>query len=1257
MAPRGPPTLSSTTASTTTPPFPPLTRQQHSHLQSILDHCTPTDHSWAHLSRARSRAHLTPHPERVRDRDGDDDLYPLLLQLTLQPGVTWIDKWRAALDSLVTQHHRTRPSDGLDLVRHKLSSLNLASSSSSPSPALPPPRRPPSTPALNHPTPSTASHPQPQPRPRPRSTPPTSRPSPPDPVSSSSTPVARPLLVRAEPGYSSSDDYVGVPRASTAGPRVGAGGGAAGESAVKEGALARAAAERSRARRRARDGEEHEHAQAPPRPRPGGKATPTPTPHTTAAPADSSAARHPLLARRLAELSTSAPPPTAPSAPPHRAPSPAPSSPSASSLPFLISGQFSPPEAHALALSFDRLRTLGGAWDTWRGLYGFLRGREKELGERRGTWMKRCVLGEWQARVGRLREAEARADAWAGAPERGKARKRDALRAWRARLGERMQERRDERRRAEREEREAQLRGARDEVVRRRNRRVGKQVVEHWYTLTLTRRAATQHTSHLLRTAFSTWHLRLCSLRTHRATLQSAAAERWATSERGRAHAALRRWGRKAALRRAERAVVRRRERGAREQAWDVWRDRAAERAYVRELERTAEGKWEETVARRAWGRWSARKAHVDSLTALSSRHSHTLALSRTRAALTHWRLHTRLSLSLRASSLLTRARALDVWLDRAERVWVDLGGRAQAVLDARDGRAVRATWGGWRTALARRRAAETTAAEMDQRAVLARTLTRWRAAARAQEVERRKADVVRAFMAQRAAWRVWFERAWEVKRARWVEEKRRERRGEALRFWIAQTRQKQHDRALVAQVQERSSQRLLASTLDKWKTRVILRRELEADAAELYERRVLQAGFKRWADQTVRAAERLVFADEHRALKLEELRDRSFHTWLSSARRSVSLKSRLGAFEAAHEARVREDAWGVWRERGLWRVERAFAEAREGRLRRAGMERWMARSKTLAATRFHTAHLLARAFTTWRAWTTPPELAAQAAQQRSERVRRWAVRWWNRKAAVRGELAELSLSRPFGPSPSSSTPSASVSARRSSLGLSRPSSPSAFSLGTPSPLDRAGVHRPRSAGPSSSTSPSASLSPSTAPTSFLASHAPSSTRRRPSLTAEYTAPSPPARSASRAGTESRTRSRSISSLRSVRTARSAPAGAYGGGAVDTDEDDEDDDEEEEEEDVPSPAFARLRALSTSTSFSGSPSPFASSGRRSTLSAAPSASAVREGKRAARSDGGSDLGGEGGRDVRGDYEALRRRLKEAAVRAKEGGGQ
>ncbi|GAA5842242.1 hypothetical protein JCM11251_006756 [Rhodosporidiobolus azoricus] len=1267
MAHTGTTSTSHSTASSLRP-FPVLSPTLLAQINNILTYVPPAAHSWADLKQAHKAAQRVQGNERgsgVSGGEEDNELYAVLLKLTHQHGTTWHARWANALASSGQSvpsrsderadrskeaerrpphrtHRARRPSDDLDFLKHKLAAVDLAQSSR----PSQPPRRTPSTPAAADP--SSSSRPRPPPA-RPKSTPPATTPRP-----------RRALLVAPGEhgqGYSSADEWVGVPRGrAAAGARL--------EKMVGR-------------KERVEEVTPHRSTR-----KDGTPKTSTPT----AAPPIS--ARHPLLERRLAELSLSQPHDL------HSSPSPAQTLPSSlrhaiehpasaavvaddalsspSSLPFLISGQYSPPEATALALNFSRLCTLGPVFDTWCAKTEWVKEREREVQGKRGEWEGRCALVSWRGRVERVREIERKADQYRGEKERersvGGKRKvtlRSALQLWREKRLEREREREEERRREEKREREGRLKEARDQVVELRRNGVLRRAMEHWYILLLHRRATRFRTHHLLHRSFSHLRTSFHSRRAHSAALTAAAEERWAENEAARARSAFGEWKRRADVRGREREWLRKRERGLKENVWEDWRDKLHQARYVRDLESAADKHYAVSLASASLETWERRKRRDDDLSSLAF--STSTASLRTRLSTTllpRWRLRTRLSLSLSSASTALLRHSLTRWIDRYEHTHSELAGRADAFVARRDAQLAVAALGAWADAAAHHARLVQTASTVSRRTTLSRTLAEWTSRSKREQVQGRKADVVRAFMLQRGAWRVWVERGAERRRERWKEGKKRERGREALLFWLQQTRQKQQDRLLVETVQARSNQRLLSSFLLRWRDRLILHREVEQAANEVYEGKVVQVGFRRWADQTVKAAERLVFADEHRALKLEEKLLRAFHHWRRLTSRSRTLKDRLASFLLAKEEMGKEEVFAVWRERFMRGREKEVRERRETTVKQDVVRTWMGKSKSLLAHRHYTSLLLSRSFTIWHSWTPPLELVTKAIERDRTSLAGGACKVWHVKAEANAAVRAAKRHGRFGSSPASSPAGAPYQPSSPSSSPSSSFPPPAANQATPTPaLSRARQTLTRASPSSSCASPPplpapessisassfsrsqsrslyhstmSSASPSTHVTTPSTSISPSAfdaqvSSRPRRLSEEYASLAslqPPLSS------RSRQRTYSISSQRSVKTSRSAPAGR--GGAVETD------DEQEDEHDEHTSARGIFSLSRPRASFSNpGPAP-----RRARTYGARSEDEELSG--AGRGDGGAER-----RDVRAEFASFQDRL--AAIRGRNKG--
>ncbi|GAA5920612.1 hypothetical protein JCM1841_001474 [Sporobolomyces salmonicolor] len=1189
-------------------PFPSLTPDQHAALSRIIAALPPSARTWAELR--QTKREVEGETEDEEDPAGDDT-YPLFLKLVFQEGVTWKEKWEGVHAQLREREGgRTegggtgRPragggGGGLELLKARMDQVTLSSTTTRRPPsspangaALPPPARPRSTPAAAS---SRQSHPP-------------------------STNTTREFLVRrTEAGHSSSDDFVGVP-------------------GLQALSLARRRKEREREERTApllvptptstARTEKRNSLPTPftttpvQQPRYG---TSTPAPPWQSTPSRSS--RHPLLDRRLAELGFASPavpatPLSLPSNPIQQPDSPAPAShrsflrpaPSQPSQLSQPSPLQNPTSRDATALLFRRLRLLSTHFDAWRSLFHFESQRTSELDARRSAWLARCSLRQWASRAAQVRQLREREAAWARTEEsRGRAVKGWAWRRWREGMMRKEDERKERQARERREVREGELRWARTEAVRRRNVGVLKRALERWRLATLESLAFRFRLRYLPLRPLLYWRSALSRRLAHRETLESVAEEVWAGSEEKRAVDALRVWKKKTSLRRAQRMVEERWEEGMKRGSWVAWVDKTRQASHVRQLSDLASQHDAQRLASRSLSYWRTRLSHVSALSSASASLQTDFSSRFLRRTLISWTLATRVSLHLHARSLSLARKSLAHWLSKLDHLQIELEGRALALTQRRDGQFLRVAFGAWRESTAHHSRLNAAAEAVSRRTLLTKAFGGWRKRREERQLESRKADVVRDFFGQRGAWRRWVDRSWERKRARWVDGRVRLRKREAMEFWIDRTQQRQNDRRLVQVVQTRIDQRILGDHLLAWKERIMLRRELEREAAILYEGRLVHSGFKRWAERTVEAAERLSQADRFRADKAEELRDATFQRWVQLARRSLTLKQRLATRLEQQQRATLENAFGTWRERRLRKMEVQIVEGREARNREEAFGVWKRSTKTLMALQSYKTNLLNRTLTCWRYWAPAQGLVQQAIDLDHRAVTGNAFEVWRIKAQARVALKALSgrlrgtqhspfsrLSPSFGlprpVSPSSALDGSprfgrSLNSFSSSLSLSSPSrdpSTAASSFYPPStsqiPLSSSPLDRP------SRRLSTASLSTQPLP------HPPA----RPRLSAEYSAPTPPPR---------RTRSRSVAS---VKSSRSAPAAA--GTRYRTD--DGEDDESEEWRDC-----ALVRS---------------------------------EGRPGGRDEDGDGDGGGGessARDVRKGYEALRARLRAAAASA------
>lgn len=186
-------------ASSLSEPFPLISAQQYASLECVVNSLPPGASSWAAFEDVFDSLNVD-----------QDELYPLCLKLTFERGLDWKDKWNNAKASLQergarfdqvegpaeghagSRHARRRSVGGLDVLKARLDQVTEIGIPIRQ--ASPPLNR---TPRVHRPE-------------RPRSTPPGSlahgraRPA-------ASAQPRREFLVSGGQGYSSSDDYVGVP--------------------------------------------------------------------------------------------------------------------------------------------------------------------------------------------------------------------------------------------------------------------------------------------------------------------------------------------------------------------------------------------------------------------------------------------------------------------------------------------------------------------------------------------------------------------------------------------------------------------------------------------------------------------------------------------------------------------------------------------------------------------------------------------------------------------------------------------------------------------------------------------------------------------------------------------------------------------------------------------------------------------------------------------------------------------------------------
>lgn len=473
-------------------PFPTLTDSQHKRLDRIINALDRDATSWAEFKQKKEELEGGIHSEEDED---ENDIFPISLKLVFQQGVTWKDKWKGVQqnqDQTERRNNETtvglshsrkksgRESDGLDVLRARMDRVKLYDSDVTPkgtpsSPtqhrdSMPPAPRPRSTPAALHSQPSTSSR----------------RP----PATMNST---RSFLVRkTEPGYSSSDDYAGVP-------------------SLQDLALARRRRRESEAAESApplhstpaRPVREVSSIQAEQIPISAVFRDPLPPSHPPAHSTPPPKSKHPLLEKRLAELGLGTPSPTAP---PTQTPTPISFEAPRQSYPSRLRPSDTPTTPHLTHLDissldaeadrFRRLHLISSHFDAWRTLTSFQLSRTQAVDHARDTWVARCAVQDWAGKTAKIALLKEREKEWISTREQRERRMEKGAKGkvwmkWTEVFLKRQETRREEEQKERKEMREAELRKAKGEVARRRNEGLARRAIEVCLCFTLTSTSST----------------------------------------------------------------------------------------------------------------------------------------------------------------------------------------------------------------------------------------------------------------------------------------------------------------------------------------------------------------------------------------------------------------------------------------------------------------------------------------------------------------------------------------------------------------------------------------------------------------------------------------------------------------------------------------------------------------------------------------------------------------------------------------------
>ncbi|KDE09253.1 hypothetical protein MVLG_00573 [Microbotryum lychnidis-dioicae p1A1 Lamole] len=968
-----------TSTSSLTGPFPVVTRQQHAILERVVAAVSPPEaNDFNSLQQAYARLGL---PEN------DDETYNLLLRLMWEKGLNWVEKWSSANSSLKDRGYafasvlhrqkdpRTPSNDqkgrragvgNIDVLKAKLDQVtpsNIPARSSSTQLRRDPRRQSPSDADL-----TPANH---------RET--------------GLTPKAKRVFLkrRGEGGYSSSDDYVGVPSP----PNHRSGGSAA---------LPRSAFSSPSLVKLAQAAEE----------------APTTSKHvkrvsTSDIPIIASFPGHPLMSNRTRSHSSSAHPILS-----SRIASALSSKADVATKSYLDRED---PEMTATGVAFDRLRALNPLFSHWRAKTAWLLDRAHGIEVARQANIKSWALDRWKhnfvevmVRRADLERAESQ---WRLRQDTRL--QRDVLGRWQIR-----------RRYKQRAEWEGRLRSAWEEVVHNRKQRLVKSVIKFWHRTILERRARRFQESRLVNLAFTIWRWRYERLRSMQDMADNVLKQIGTSTMSSAMHI----WRERLRLRSSEVAVSDARDLDLVAKVWDYWRMNTNQRQYVQELEEVANDFQRRQRRHELLSIWREQVHRRKQCAALARRHYQIRLVNR---VYTLWLVEYAGRKYLADRNTKLGHASLVKWYTRARLVCIELEAKADTVLAQSGQNLLGGAWQQWCEVIKQRREASEFAVCIHEGSLVKRAMAKWRRRLDKSVVRERQADVARDFLLQRMAWNRWWDAIAEREReravariAQFLTTREINLKRAALSGWIDMTLRAQSDRLKVETIGKIFNHVLLKRCMETFIGRVVDLRDREDRAGQDFELKMKRLVLFRWRQRSSKIRQFEELATTHREMKEREKSKVALIKWSTRARSSQALHIAL----AKRRSSMLESCFDHWRERSMRSREMHVVHSIGDHILVDAWSRWVERTMALRVISNRRARTRAQVLEIWRAKTTPVELVAMAVELDHIGTQSRAFQIWQIKAMAKKKLRSVSSrNRILGSSTTSSSAYASFVSFRSS--------------------------------------------------------------------------------------------------------------------------------------------------------------------------------------------------------------------------------
>ncbi|TFY63971.1 hypothetical protein EVJ58_g2926 [Rhodofomes roseus] len=608
----------------------------------------------------------------------------------------------------------------------------------------------------------------------------------------------------------------------------------------------------------------------------------------------------------------------------------------------------------------DRFREdklLERCWEVWKQGFQWIITTHEQIAQARDTLVLRLALQRWRQRTAANQDIYAHVSLLSN-----KRCLKAAMEVWKVKLKEKKQA-----------DWRNSMRARMKTVRERREAKILKDAWAKWRQSYQSHLSAQHYNERLVSRYLKRWRARLALLD----ELDAAAEHLEYVRQERQVEKCWDLWRRALGMRRQEKVMAERVDIRIMGHAMDTWRNRLNQN-------RVADEFYDVVIVKRAFGAWKAARDRIRALEHRAAKHVTRQDDLLVRAVLRVWKAHERGRLLDRVRSTRLLKQAWVVWKARLQKQR-ELEDLAMAFHTRSSSTVTTAALQKWRGVYSTHRNATTFAVHYHSAQLQYKALLTWRLQLRAKLKMIKQARIAQKFFLQRRYFKLWLSR---VKQQRLERTRKRFEMRVAQRYfidWLVVT-QKQRQRKVAEEIiRQRIDMRIITAALSHWLNRVVDIKDRELEVAQMRDKRVLCASFKKWKALCIRHVEELSLMESYQDIKREENMRRMFYRWLAAAKKARHRRLYLQQREDELKTTVLAAAWDKWRERfldiRLQPIADDFLVQRQKNPMFRAFGIWHSKTRSLPAVRFDAYHTKLKAWKDWRA-AMPNALQARKARE-----------------------------------------------------------------------------------------------------------------------------------------------------------------------------------------------------------------------------------------------------------------------------------